>query len=437
MANYEYILNNLFNELDNAAAIYGNKGVSEFFDKYKDKINVDDYERLDNYAKDNGYFNIQEKNNLFEMPKVEDVPITGDSNENIEKDSANDVEALRNEKKDIRKKQDTETKIDREDQERFETIGLTNKDITFDRQTIKNTLATINNRKEYKEDDKRALIKDISTLEDVVSEAKKMVVDYEDLVRENLCEETKKLLVDYDDLFHRVFVSLGSINGIIQKIEDNVEWHAKEIGKSDATGGGSRAGSYGGVGVGSATTVVDGTSSIEETEVEEINPEITTERQNLMNLSIGTVTFTEIVTMFEETIGGNQVQSSPEASYNLIGVLENEGTYYYKIIDKETGKIYYIEISDKVNVQSEINEVANIKEATMILNSTNIGEDIFVKTADANSLYLVQNKVENDGINYANIIDSTDGNDYYIPISDSVEIISLDSLKGSLDEGNK
>ena len=437
MANYEYILNNLFNELDNAAAIYGNKGVSEFFDKYKDKINVDDYERLDNYAKDNGYFNIQEKNNLFEMPKVEDVPITGDSNENIEKDSANDVEALRNEKKDIRKKQDTETKIDREDQERFETIGLTNKDITFDRQTIKNTLATINNRKEYKEDDKRALIKDISTLEDVVSEAKKMVVDYEDLVRENLCEETKKLLVDYDDLFHRVIVSLGSINGIIQKIEDNVEWHAKEIGKSDATGGGSRAGSYGGVGVGSATTVVDGTSSIEETEVEEINPEITTERQNLMNLSIGTVTFTEIVTMFEETIGGNQVQSSPEASYNLIGVLENEGTYYYKIIDKETGKIYYIEISDKVNVQSEINEVANIKEATMILNSTNIGEDIFVKTADANSLYLVQNKVENDGINYANIIDSTDGNDYYIPISDSVEIISLDSLKGSLDEGNK
>ena len=65
MANYEYILNNLFNELDNAAAIYGNKGVSEFFDKYKDKINVDDYERLDNYAKDNGYFNIREKNNLF------------------------------------------------------------------------------------------------------------------------------------------------------------------------------------------------------------------------------------------------------------------------------------------------------------------------------------------------------------------------------------
>lgn len=162
--------------------------------------------------------------------------------------------------------------------------------------------------------------------------------------------------------------------------------------------------------------------------IEEITPIVQPEPPlEIIGEVLGAVTFTEIVILYQE-IGGDAVQSSPTASYGLIDVLKQDGKYYYKIVDQETGQILYVEINDKVKLDSEYNSIIEVKEKTMILNSTELNSQNVVKVAQESSVYLVKQTVENQDIRFANIIDTSDNMNYYIPISDSVEVISLESI---------
>ena len=178
-------------------------------------------------------------------------------------------------------------------------------------------------------------------------------------------------------------------------------------------------------------SVTENPSVTPETPVEEITPEVVVENQSLIASSIGAIKFTSIIPLLT-TIGGEAINSSLEVEYGLLGIEKVDNTFYYKIIDKTSGSIYYTNVNNIPNIEIEYKNVVNIKERAMVLNSTEIGADNnFVKIAEANSMYLELGEEEVNGIKFANVLDSTDGNKYYIPLSDSTEVISLDQIKNN------
>lgn len=154
--------------------------------------------------------------------------------------------------------------------------------------------------------------------------------------------------------------------------------------------------------------------------MEEQTPQI--ENTELIAASIGSLVFTTAISLYE-TIGGTAIQSTANAQYGLLGVEKINDVFYYKMIDKTTGKIYYAMASD-VKVGEDLYEVETLhtKEESMLLNSTDIGaEDNFEKLADVDKYYIVIEKQEVNGIEFATVLDPTDGKKYYVPISASTE----------------
>ena len=156
----------------------------------------------------------------------------------------------------------------------------------------------------------------------------------------------------------------------------------------------------------------------------EQNEEIINE--NLIAASIGAIAFQTPITLYS-TIGGEGIQTSSETEYGLLGIENQDNTMYYKMIDKKTGKIYYAKIQE-TTIEEDI-QLLHVKENALILNSTDIGsDDNFVKLADSDSYYIVLDKQEINGVSFATILDSNDGNNYYVPISESVEVLPLNQL---------
>ena len=151
------------------------------------------------------------------------------------------------------------------------------------------------------------------------------------------------------------------------------------------------------------------------------------ENENLIATAIGAVAFQTPITLFS-TIGGESVQTSSETEYGILGIENKDGTMYYKMIDKKTGKIYYAKMDD-VKLDNQDIEILHTKDNALILNSTDIGsDDNFVKLAEPDSYYVVTDKQEINGVNFATILDSTNGNKYYTPISESVEVLTINQL---------
>lgn len=265
-----------------------------------------------------------------------------------------------------------------------------------------------------------ALRNNAISLKKIINESKENIrgsLNPDTLKRIDLDSEFSGLLSAVDDWKSRLDQLLSSIN------------KAKNRGENvDETGDGTGSQTFQTLATGAVGGTYHGSHGSTTRPIEEITPIVQPEPPlEIVGEVLGAVTFTEIVILYQE-IGGDAVQSSPTASYGLIDVLKQDGKYYYKIVDQETGQILYVEINDKVKLDSEYNSIIEVKEKTMILNSTELNSQNVVKVAQESSVYLVKQTVENQDIRFANIIDTSDNMNYYIPISDSVEVISLESI---------
>ena len=145
---------------------------------------------------------------------------------------------------------------------------------------------------------------------------------------------------------------------------------------------------------------------------------------------VGTLLFT-VITPLYETIGGpSTIQSSLTSTYDVVGIIYQNGKYYYRIYDASLKKFYYAEVNENSKLTTEYKELLKSKEgeSTMMLTSPKIGEDVFSKMTDANTAYFIKDTVEQDGIPYGLVVDGTDGNSYYVPMDSTTEVVTIDSL---------
>lgn len=145
----------------------------------------------------------------------------------------------------------------------------------------------------------------------------------------------------------------------------------------------------------------------------------------LMPSVTGMVTFASIVSMYEK-IGNNlPINSSETGQYGLIGVVQENSKYYYKLLDTKTGKVYFTEITEKSKITWDNKgerKVVEVKdENAMILKTPGESEDGLVRFAEKGDVYLLTgDEVNVDGIDYYNIMDSKTDTNNYIVSSDSV-----------------
>ncbi len=166
--------------------------------------------------------------------------------------------------------------------------------------------------------------------------------------------------------------------------------------------------------------------------VEEIKPNQPTEVPSIIIASVvGTFTVKKIVTMYEAIGNSTGIPASLTGNYVVLGIIKSDDKYYYKIVDKDANKVYYIEVTDSVEFNAEIENLLEIKNPTMMLNSTDIGTNNFVKIADQNTLYIVLNETESNDIKFYNVLDPVDGKAYFIPAGDEVQLVPINSLTSS------
>ena len=156
------------------------------------------------------------------------------------------------------------------------------------------------------------------------------------------------------------------------------------------------------------------------------------ENAGLIAASIGSLVFSSAINLYE-SIGGTAIQSNSNTQYGLLGVEKVNDIFYYKLIDKTTGKIYYAASGDV----SLTVEILHTKEESMLLNSTDIGaDDNFEKLSDVDKYFVVTEKQDVNGVEFATILDSTDGKTYYVPYSSSTEYEVINEVLDSVEGGN-
>ena len=179
----------------------------------------------------------------------------------------------------------------------------------------------------------------------------------------------------------------------------------------------------------------EGTQEASEKPVEDNQPieDIVVENKELIEASIGSLVFQSGIILFT-TIGGEQVTANSETEYGVIGIEKVNDELYLKIIDKKTGKIYFVK-SENVNANID-NKIVHVKENALLLNSTNVDADnSVVKLIEPDSYYISVDNQESDGIEFAKVLNSDGKDNYYIPISESVEVLSFNEIITNLNEG--
>lgn len=304
------------------------------------------------------------------------------------------------------------------------TIEMNN--MTFDVETLKGKLNNINISVEDIKNVRSKAIELLQYFDDKVLKLSKEIVDNFPSIN----ELTKEKLISYGlDVDYLIYIYNSHQNTIAYHLNDVIESLAQSIEANLATndnGKGTetekisaiKAGNNGG-NSGSSTPSTD-QSTVDETVV--IDQETLTK---LMPAVTGMVTFAEIVSMYEK-IGNNlPVQSSEAGQYGLIGVVQENGKYYYKLLDTKTGKVYFTEITEKSKIKWDEKgerKVVEVKdENAMILNKTGESDDGLVRFADKGDVYLLtDDKTTVDGIDYYNIMDSKTDTNAYMVSSDSV-----------------
>ena len=257
---------------------------------------------------------------------------------------------------------------------------------------------------------------------------------------QNLNEKTKEKLVakqlSADNLFFNLQFSFNARIDQFESIIDNTELLKRSMEEIDNGSGGASTSNIPTVSYDPVAPDSDGNNKPNiDIEVPDIGnePGTDTEQPDIDNdfndsiIMFGTLVLTEAVTMYE-TIGGVGTQASIDGNYSVLEIVKDGDNYYYKIIDNATGKVYYVPVNNQVQFATEYEKIVEIKENAMLLNSTEIGSDNFVKLADPNKIYFVQGETESNGITFYEVVEDGNGETYYIPFSDSMEVTSLDSI---------
>ena len=257
---------------------------------------------------------------------------------------------------------------------------------------------------------------------------------------QNLNEKTKEKLVakqlSADNLFFNLQFSFNARIDQFESIIDNTELLKRSMEEIDNGSGGASTSNIPTVSYDPVAPDSDGNNKPNiDIEVPDIGnePGTDTEQPDIDNdfndsiIMFGTLVLTEAVTMYE-TIGGVGTQASIDGNYSVLEIVKDGDNYYYKIIDNATGKVYYVPVNNQVQFAKEYEKIVEIKENAMLLNSTEIGSDNFVKLADPNKIYFVQGETESNGITFYEVVEDGTGETYYIPFSDSMEVTSLDSI---------
>lgn len=296
------------------------------------------------------------------------------------------------------------------------------------------TLPVINTiDKVYDSDDANAFVGEINNCIDYYYDDVRTSIDNASVSFEDFNQKTKEMLeainITWSNLFEEksygVFPNyyrqlLEYLEDIVENLKQNIKeiFDTNERRNTTPTHGNTTSfenrGSSGGVISGSVIDTTIDTSPI------------------IASVTFGSIVLTTATTLYE-TIGGVGISANLTGNYSVIGITKENDKYYYKVIDNATKKVYYMEMTDDVKFQTEYKNLLHIKENAMMLSSMEIGSDNFVKLADPNTIYFIQNETENNGITFYNVIDANDGKSYYIPGSDSVESIPLDSIASIVD----
>ena len=311
----------------------------------------------------------------------------------------------------------------------------------------------------YDKDDVDDLRGDINhIIDDNISKLLKNISYAESSILANLCEETKNN-ISIGTLMDDVRSQVRSIGSSLQNIEDNVELVSKKMQNKNSRHSGTS--SHGVLTINSnpqenitSDTTSSENSQINDTTVSTDNGEVTdltdsvqdntaineVTGQNNENLNdnlnkaiLGTITFTEIVPLFEKLDSESTiVNSNPTSSYELSGIEKYNGKYYFKIKDSNDNKSYYAEVNDKVKLESDITDVLEVKNTTVKIDTPDLNNDNnFAEVLNENDVFLVTGKETYNGeqtVELAQVYDSQNGKDCYIIMNDKVEIKSLESL---------
>ena len=177
--------------------------------------------------------------------------------------------------------------------------------------------------------------------------------------------------------------------------------------------------------------------------IDEITPEIPINKDNLDKLTpaiAGMVTFTEVVSLYTSIGSENTIQSSLTGNYGVLGLVHKNDKYYYKIIDKSTGQVYFAEMNDKAKItwdeRGERVTVEIVGEGVNILKLPQEG-DVLVRNPEIGDVYFLNGeKMTFDGIDYYFISDSVTGEVAYIPLGSGVSEPTLVSTLGGIPSAN-
>lgn len=246
---------------------------------------------------------------------------------------------------------------------------------------------------------------------------------------ENLNKYTKGTL-SYD-----VLGNINSVLGSLWPEHDDIlsfiETEASKAQDIDSTtldstddgGGSSGSGSTGG----SKGSKSGGSGTVSRKPRPEPNP--IPDSGFLETMSAGTLVFTSLVPLYDQIGGTSTIQSSLTGTYDVVGIVNQDGEYFYKIYDKSLSKYYFAGISSAAMFTTGYSQLLVSKEGegTMMLTSPETDTINFSKMTDPNTAYFVKDKVGDDK-QFAVVLDGSDGKTYYVPVDDSVELVDLNTV---------
>ena len=287
----------------------------------------------------------------------------------------------------------------------------------------------------YKESEKNTLLSDINGLYNNTMYIGFRVSAVENSVMSNLNPETKTRLGDLASLFQAIRDKNTNLKGMIENSENALRVTGKKASSEDADDrAAAQSRRYRDTGHSSGSGSDGGSESATPGDVPEETPTptpTTPENESLVAAAVGAVTFAEIVPMYTALGEDTTENSATTTTYGLLGVEKYNEKYYYKIIDKTTGKIYYVE-KEKANYEGDASDVLEVKNTTIRYVTAQLdNEDNNAKVISDGSYFVLGEETVTEGeqtFTFAKVLDSTDGKTYFVQKSDNVELTPIASL---------